>query len=161
MDQMQNGDASEVAERMWKKMASSPFVMIKLMASEDHAEPMTAQLDPDADSAFWFYTRHDNRIAPGGPAMAQFVAKDHTIFACIHGTLTQETDPAVIDKYWSNMVEAWFDGGRQDPALRMMRFDLIDAEIWEGDESLAGKFKMLTGMKIKPSEAGRHVETAL
>jgi len=160
---MMNEDANpaEVRERMWEKMAKSPFVMVSLIGSHDHAEPLTAQLDEDVEGKFWFYTRKDNRIAPGGPAMAQYVSKDHKVFACIHGNLTPETDQAIVDKYWSNMVEAWFEGGRNDPNLLMLRFELQDAEIWEGDESILGKFKMLTGQKIKGDEVGRHVETAL
>lgn len=160
-DQQSHENPAEVRKRMWKKMADSPFLMIGLENSSDHSEPMTAQLDEDANSEFWFYTRKDNRIAPGGPAMAQYVSKDHKVFACIRGTLTEETDPAIIDKYWSKQTEAWFDGGRNDPNLKMMRFDLSDAEIWEGDQSLTGLFKMMTGMKIKPDEAGRHTEVAL
>lgn len=159
MDQTQ--DKAQVRERMWKKMADSPFVMVGLTHADQHFEPMTAQLDKDANSEFWFYTAKDNRIAPGGPAMAHFVSKDHKLFACIRGTLVEETDPAVIDRYWSNQAEAWFDGGRNDPSLKMMRFELKDAEIWEGDESLTGKLKMLTGMTIEPDEAGRHTEVAL
>ncbi|NML06024.1 pyridoxamine 5'-phosphate oxidase family protein [Sphingomonas sp. G-3-2-10] len=159
MDETAN--PQEVRERMWEKMSKSPFVMVTLIGSDNHAEPLTAQLDEDANSKFWFYTRKDNRVAPGGPAMAQFVSKDHKVFACIRGNLVPETDEAIIDKYWSNITEAWFDGGRQDPMLLMLRFELEDAEIWEGDESIVGKFKMLTGMKISGEEMGRHVETAL
>ncbi|MDF7774989.1 pyridoxamine 5'-phosphate oxidase family protein [Sphingomonas sp. AOB5] len=159
MDETAN--PADVRERMWEKLSKSPFVMVSLTGVDQHAEPMTAILDEDASSKFWFYTRRDNRVAPGGPAMAQFTSKDHKVFACIRGNLTPETDQAVVDKYWSNMVEAWFDGGRNDPNLLMLRFELQDAEIWEGDESLLGKFKMLTGQKISGEEAGRHVETAL
>ncbi len=157
----ENANPAEVRDRMWKKMAKSPFVMVSRIGATDHALPMTAQLDDDVEGKFWFYTSKDTRIAPGGPAMVHFASKDHVIFACIKGTLVEETDPAIIDKYWSNMVEAWFEGGRNDPKLMMLRFELDDAEIWEGDESLSGKFKMLTGQTIKPEEAGRHVETAL
>jgi general stress protein 26 len=160
-EQQRQDDPREVRERMWKKMAPSPFVMVELMGSNDHAEPMTAILDEDAHGEFWFYTQKDNRVAPGGDAMVQFVSKDHKVFACIKGRLVEETDPAIIDKYWSNMIEAWFEGGRNDPKLLMLRFELDTAEIWEGDESLVGKFKMLTGQKIDPSEAGRHVEVSL
>ncbi|MBO9711388.1 pyridoxamine 5'-phosphate oxidase family protein [Sphingomonas sp.] len=154
-------DVREVTERMWKKMAASPFLMVKLDGSDDHAQPMTANLDDEVEGKFWFYTQKDNRLARGGPAMAQYVSKDHKIFACISGTLVEETDPAVIDRYWSNMTEAWFKGGRNDPNLMMLRFELRDAEIWEGDESALGFFKMLVGAKIDGSEVGRHVETAL
>ena len=95
------------------------------------------------------------------PAMAQFVSKDHKIFACISGTLEEERDPAVIDRYWSKQTEAWFKGGRSDPDLLMLRFELDDAEIWEADATMTGFFKMLTGSKIEGGEVGRHVETAL
>jgi general stress protein 26 len=154
-------DAAEIRQQMWKSLASSPFLMVELIGAHQHAEPMTAQLDPDADSAFWFYTRKDNRVAAGGPAMAQFVAKGHDLFACISGTLTAETDPTIIDKYWSKGVEAWYEGGRDDPNLLMLRFDLDDAEIWEADMGIKGIFKLLTSGKIEGNEAGSHAEVAL
>jgi general stress protein 26 len=161
MTEMQQDDPREVRERMWKKLADSPFVMVERVGSGDHAQPMTAQLDKDANHAFWFYTQKHNRLAPGGPAMVQFVSKDHKVFACIRGTLVAETDARVIDRHWSNIVEAWFPGGKNDPNLLMLRLDLDDAEIWEGDESYAGFFKMMLGWKIDPQDAGRHVEVAL
>ena len=66
----ETADPAEVRERMWEKMAKSPFVMVSLVGVDQHAEPLTAQLDEDVTGKFWFYTRKDNRIAPGGPAMA-------------------------------------------------------------------------------------------
>lgn len=152
---------TKVRKTMWKEMGKSPFVMIGLVGSHDHSEPMTAQLDPDADSEFWFYCNRDNRIAKGGEAMAQFVAKGHDLFACIHGTLTEETRADIFDKYWNKQVEAWFEGGRKDPNLMMLRFELKDAEVWEADMSLTGKLKMLTGHTIRPSEAGEHAKVTL
>ncbi|UUL81470.1 pyridoxamine 5'-phosphate oxidase family protein [Sphingomonas qomolangmaensis] len=159
--QAKQEEDTAIRDRMWKEMAKSPFVMIGLVGSHQHSEPMTAQLDPDANGEFWFYCNKDNRIAGGGEAMAQFVSKGHDVFACIHGTLTTETRPEIFDKYWSKQTEAWFEGGKQDPNIMMLRFDLKDAEIWEGDQSLSGKLKMLTGQTIKPSEAGSHAEVAL
>jgi len=153
--------ADEIRKHMWKKLASDRFVMAGLTGSSEHSEPMTAIVDEDADSEFWFYTSKTNRLAPGGPAMVQYVSEDHKLFACIKGRIVEETDEAVKDKYWSNMVEAWFEGGRNDPSLIMLRFELDDAEIWEGDQTISGYFKMLTGKTIQPEEAGRHVETAL
>ncbi|GAA4760717.1 pyridoxamine 5'-phosphate oxidase family protein [Stakelama sediminis] len=154
-------DTSEIRTHMWKALADSPFLMIGLTDKSAPSEPMTAQLDKDADSAFWFYTSKRNRLAGGGPAMAHFSAKGHGLFACISGTLTQETDSTVIDKHWSNAVEAWFDGGRDDPDMMMLRFDLDDAEIWQADASIKGVFNMLTGRTMRGDEMGRHTETAL
>ena len=152
---------SDVRKKMWKSMCDSPFLMMGLVGSNEHSEPMTAQLDADADSEFWFYTKKDNRLAKGGPAMAHFVAKSHDLFACIRGTLVAETDPAVIDRYWSKAVEAWYDQGRQDPNLLMLRFELQDAEIWEADSSVKGLFKLLTGNRVAGDEVGDHAEISL
>ena len=158
---MTDKDDHEIKQDMWKEMADSPYVMIGLAGASQHSEPMMAQLDPDANGKFWFYTRKDNRIASGGDAMAQFISKGHSLYACLAGTLVEENDPAIIDKYWSKQVEAWFDGGRNDPALLMLRFELDSAEIWETDTSLSGKFKMLTGQTIKASESSSHAEVSL
>jgi general stress protein 26 len=154
-------DETQVRERMWKAMAQSPFVMVGIEGDGQHSEPLTAQLDPDANSEFWFYVGRDNRVAGGGRAMAQFVSKGHDVFACISGILTEETREEIKDKYWSKQVEAWFPEGRNDPQLMMLRFDLDSAEIWESDLGLSGRLKLMTGATIAPHEAGEHVEVAL
>lgn len=152
---------SDIRKEFWKALSDSPFLMVSLDGSKEHALPMTAQLDKDADSEFWFYSAKGNRLESGGPAMAQFSSKGHDLFACIAGTLTQETDPAVIDRYWSKQVEAWYEGGRNDPNLLMLRFDLKDAEIWTADLGVKGLFKLMTGKTIDPQEAGKHAEVPL
>jgi general stress protein 26 len=154
-------DTSEIRDRFWHELAASPFLMVGLNSSTEHSVPMTAQLDKNANHAFWFYTSKDNRLAPGGPAMAQFAAKDHYLFACIEGNLTPETDPQVIDRYWSKDVEAWYPGGRNDPGLLMLRFDLGTAEIWRADMSIKGVFKQLFGGDVREEMKDKHAEIAL
>ncbi len=152
----------ELRQDMWKAMSSSPYVMLGLDGDRRQFEAMYAVLDKDADSEFWFYTRKDNRAAGGGPATVTFVNKGHTLFASIEGTLVEETSEAIKDKYWSNHVEAWYDQGRQDPSLLMLRFDLSDAEIWETDQTLIGKLKMFTGQTIKgDDQSGSHAKTGV
>jgi general stress protein 26 len=154
-------DQDKIRDRFWVELSSSPFLMVGLQGAGGHSLPMTAQLDPKANHCFWFYTSKDNRLAPGGPAMAQFSAKDHYLFACIEGVLVPETDPAVIDRYWSKQVEAWYPGGRNDPNLLMLRFDLGMAEIWRSDLSIGGVFKMLFGGDVRGELKGKHAEVAL
>lgn len=154
-------DKADIRDRLWSELAQSPFLMVGLMSGGGHSLPMTAQLDPDANHCFWFYTVKDNRLASGGAAMAQFSAKGHDLFACIDGRLSPETDPAVIDRYWSNQVEAWYPGGRNDPNLLMLRFDLGSAEIWLADLSFKGMFKMMFGGDVRAEMKGKHAEVAL
>lgn len=146
----------KLREEFWHSFEKSPFIMIRLENQGGHAEPMTAQLDKDAHHTIWFYTSRQNRVATGGKAMAQFSGKGHDVFACLSGTLVEETDRARFEKHWSKQVEAWFPGGKNDPQLVMLRYEIDSAEVWSVDPGLVGKFKLLTGQDVKPSEIGEH-----
>lgn len=149
-------DAQQLKENLWKKMSEGPFVMIGLEGQ--HAEPLTVQLDRDQADTLLFFVARDNRLVPGGRAMAQFVSKGQDFFACMSGTVSVDNNPALIDKLWSSAAEAWFPGGRNDSDLTLIRFDIDEAELWESDMSLSGKLKMLFGGKIRPSEEGSHAK---
>jgi len=153
--------SDDIKQQFWKALAASPYVMVGRADERAHHIPMNAQLDKDADSAFWFFTSTDNRLAGGGPAMAQFASKGHDLFACISGTLVRENDRTVLDKLWSNGVAAWYEDGKDDPKLLLLRFDLGDAEIWTADPGIKGIFKLMTGMTMKEGELGQHAEVAL
>jgi len=146
----------DIKETFWKAFQSSPFIMMRLEGSSEHAEPMTAQLDKEAHHAVWFFLKEGNRIAKGGRAMGQVMTKGHDVFACIDGTLVPETDRARREKQWDNSVEAWFPNGLDDPSVLMLRYDIQDGEVWASEHGLKAGFKMLTGTKIEPHEAGEH-----
>ena len=88
--------------------------------------------------------------------MAQFASKGHKVFASLSGTLTNETDPAIVDKFWSNPVDSWYELGRDDPNLCVLRFELDEAEVWTADPGIKGLFKLLTDNKVKPEQMGEH-----
>ena len=44
-------------------------------------------------------------------------------------------DPAKRDEYWNSVVEAWFDGGKDDPKLTMLQMKLVDGKIWASTDS--------------------------
>jgi general stress protein 26 len=153
---MANDTPQEVAETFLAKLKDSPFVMIGLEDSNEHHEPMTAQLDDDRPNTLYFFTGKDNRIAGGGRAMAHFVAKGHDFFACLDGDVSVDNDRAQIDKLWNKQVEAWFPQGKTDPNLTLLRFDIDSAELWETDISLSGRVKMLFGGTISADESSSH-----
>ena len=146
----------EIADKFIAKLKESPFVMIGLENSGQHHEPMTAQIDDDQPNALFFFAGRDNRIAGGGEAMAHFVGKGHDFFACLAGTVSRDDDRGQIDKLWNKQVEAWFPGGRDDPNLTLLRFDVDSAELWETDISLSGRVKMLFGGTIRADESSSH-----
>lgn len=150
-------ETGELKKHLWKKMSEGPFVMVGL-TGHGHSAPLTVQLDKDQVDTLFFFIGKDNRLAQGGDAMVQFVSKGQDYFACLAGRAAIDNDRAMIDKLWSKPVEAWFPGGKDDPNLALLRFDISDAELWEADVSVAGKLKMLFGGKIDPEEAGHHAK---
>lgn len=153
--------SKDIKQQFWKELADNPTVMVALEGPQGHAIPMTALLDKDNDGYFHFFHSASGRLAAGGRAMAQYVSKGHDLFACMSGVLTPVNDRALIDRYWSNPVAAWYEGGKDDPDLLMLRFDLDDAEIWTADVGIKGLFKLMTGTTMKEGDAGHHAEVAL
>ena len=67
-----------------------------------------------------------------------------------------------FDQFWNNFVEAWYDGGKDDPDVLFLRMDLGDAEIWNGDMGLLDVAKMALGMTVHDDAEEKHVkETSL
>lgn len=155
----------EIQARFWSALKSDMTMMIGLDGVEDgHARPMTAQLDGER-SPIWFFTTKDNalvqNLARGNRAIATFASKGHDIFATVHGTLRLDNDRATIDKLWNRYVAAWFDGGKDDPTLALLRLDAERAEIWVDASSLVAGIKMMFGADPKEDVKDKVAEVAL
>ena len=55
----------------------------------------------------------------------------------------------IIDRLWNPFVAAWYEGGKDDPKLALLRFDTEGAEIWLNENSLLAGVKMLFGVDPK------------
>lgn len=154
-------DVAPLHDEFWKALEKNPVVMLGLDTSSKHHIPMRAQLDKNGDGQIWFFTGRNHAISTGGPANAQFTAASHNFYASLRGTLVEETDTDVIDKHWSNPVAAWYEKGREDPNLIMLRLDIATAEFWTADMTLKGMFHMLTGTPIQSKDVGEHAQVSM
>lgn len=139
----------ELKEKLWRALKSDKTVMLGL-AGEDSARPMTAQIE-DESGPIWFFTAKDteimHRLVEDHEALATFASKSHDLFATLHGSLREDTDPEVIERLWNPFV-AWFEG-KDDPKLALLRFDAERAEVWIDASSLMAGIKMLLGFDPK------------
>jgi general stress protein 26 len=129
-------------------------MMLGLDGREDgHLRPMTAQIEEER-GPIWFFTSVDSSVvqslgADTGRASASFVSKNHDLFASIHGALRVDNDHTVIDRLWNPFVAAWYQDGKSDPKLRLLRLDAEHAQVWENGSSLLAGVKMLMGIDPK------------
>lgn len=155
----------ELAAKFWKALKSDRTVMLGLDGVDDsHTRPMTAQFEDDR-SPLWFFTSTDNALAQqltsSHRAIAAFSAKDHDLFASISGSLSVDRDRAVIDRLWNPFVAAWFEGGKDDPKLTLLRLDAERAEIWLNENNLLAGVKLLLGVDPKKDYQDKVAEVSL
>jgi general stress protein 26 len=156
---------AELEARFWKSLKSDMTMMLGLDGVEDgHARPMTAQVEGDR-GPIWFFTAKDNGIVEqlpqGDRAIATFVSKGHDLFATVHGRLSIDMDRATIDRLWSPFAAAWFEHGKDDPKLALLRLDPERAEIWENGNSLVAGVKALFGVDPKEDYQDKVAEVQL
>lgn len=157
-------DDSQIEARFWKALKSDRIMMLGVDGVEDgFARPMAAQIDEDR-SPIWFFASTDNHIVDavqeGRRAIATFAAKGE-LYASIRGSLTLSEDRAMVDKLWNPQAAAWFEKGKDDPKLRLLRLDAEEAEIWLDGSSLVAGIKSLLGIDPKADHKDDQATVAL
>jgi general stress protein 26 len=159
-------DAAEMRRKFWKALESDRTMMLGIQGSEDvHPRPMTAMTEGE-HGPIWFFTSRETEIprAVGqgaGRAVATFASKGHDLFATVHGTVRVDNDPAKIDALWNAFVAAWFEGGKDDPKVTLLRLDPDHAEIWLDESSFLAGLKMLLGADPKEEYKDKVAEVGL
>lgn len=147
-------DQADVEAKFWKAVESDRTMMVGLIGVEDSmGQPMTAQLDDEKNGKrrgpIYFFTAKDTDIAQEigarHRAVVNFASKGHDLFATIEGEIFRDNDQATIDRLWNRFVAAWFEGGKTDPKLQLLRFQPRDAHIWLNEHSAFAGIKMLLG----------------
>jgi general stress protein 26 len=141
----------EIEGKFWKALKADMTVILGLAGVEEgHGKPMTAQLDDERERGpIWFFTAKDTDLVTalggGHRAVAHFAAKGHDLFASVHGELVPDNDRATIDRLWNRFVAAWYEGGKDDPNLQLLRLDPDYAQVWLNENSLFAGVRLLLG----------------
>ncbi len=132
----------KLRKKLWNAIDDSPFIMLGLKGVEDdRTRPMTAQVDvpedgdkEDGGPIYFFASKSDGvgeRVQGTARAVATYASKDHGVFAHIHGNLVEDNDRAVIERLWNPFIASWYKDGKDDPDLKLLRFDTESADVWE------------------------------
>jgi general stress protein 26 len=160
---------AEIEHKFWKALRSDMTVMLGLAGvDEGHTRPMTAQLDGDEDRGpIYFFTSTETELVAAlnagedSRAVATFASKGNDVFATIHGTLSADNDRAVIDRLWNSYVAAWYEGGKDDPKLQLLRLDAERAQVWIDASSLLAGVKIMLGIDPKEDYKDKVAEVSL
>lgn len=96
--------------------------------------PMSHTADRETNT-LWFLTAAGTQAVDAvtaGPQTAAYLLADNAkgLFAQVTGSLALSTDRAKLEELWNPVAGAWFDGGIDDPDLRMLAFTVTGGEVW-------------------------------
>ncbi len=125
-----------LADKFWDRLEDTRTGMMG--ATGARPVPMSHYVDDDdPEKVIWFITAKGTDLvkAAATRADAQYIISSdgESFYACINGTLSLSNDEAKLDKLWNAVASAWFEDGKRDDDLQLMRFDLTDAEVWATD----------------------------
>jgi len=126
-----------------------------------HAVPMSRQ-EVDDQGNLWFLFSSESEtyhhLQKNKHLSVLYSDISNYNFLSINGTAEISTDKSRIDKYWSKMVEAWFEKGKEDPTIRILKVIPSEAHYWDNKSN-----KLVTFFKVAASaisgeklDIGRH-----
>jgi general stress protein 26 len=138
---------AKITDRFWEELQAKPMIMLGVVGDRDgHTQPMTAHFEGRL-GPIWFFAGKDddlyNLVGAGARAIMTYTAPGHDLYASVHGDLSQEESGKVVDRFWNNSVAAWYEKGKDDPNLALLRFEPDNAKIWLADASFGTTVKSL------------------
>jgi general stress protein 26 len=111
--------------------------------------PMTTQ-EVDDQGNFWFFSSkmsHKNsEITSDARVQLLFANTSASEYLTVYGTASIYDDRNKIEELWSPMVKAWFQEGKDDPDLTLIKVTPESAYYWEPKQN-----KMVTLFKMAAS----------
>ncbi|MEY1556374.1 pyridoxamine 5'-phosphate oxidase family protein [Yoonia sp. R2331] len=136
----------DAIDQLWRQLEQSRIVMLSVPDSGQHPQPMS-HFAHRKDGAIWFITSADTDLAmavgAGADGMLTLATSSEDYQASLKGRLSFETDPDKLDEIWTPLAGAWFENGRQDPKIRLLKFVPSEAAVWASETNA-----ILLGLKL-------------
>ena len=158
---------TEIRDRFWKELKSERTIMLGIDGEPGGGmQPMTALVEEDDGGPLWIFTSKESDLAKalvggGQAAHAIFTGKKHDLFANVSGRLVIDNSRAMIERLWNPWVAAWFEDGKDDPKVCLLRFDADHAKIWLNATPLGAAIEWLLRRDPKESYKEKVAEVAL
>lgn len=127
--------------------------------------PMSHYPDPE-QGALWFITAKGTDLveaAAGGAKQAAHVVSSSggKLYARIEGRLETSDDRQKLDELWNAVASSWFEDGKQDDDIQLLKLTIDSAEVWATDGGMAFLYQVakskLTGAQ---PDMGEHFEVS-
>ncbi|MGN6743952.1 MAG: pyridoxamine 5'-phosphate oxidase family protein [Amnibacterium sp.] len=134
---MTGAPTSEERATLAKLLKKARIAIITTVSADDQlvSRPMAVK-ERDFDGDLWFFTEdpsHKTDEVRTNPEV-NVALESGSGWVSIAGIAEVVTDPAKIDELWDTGAEAWFEQGRQDPKVALLKVTARTAEYWATDD---------------------------
>ncbi|WP_164111557.1 MULTISPECIES: pyridoxamine 5'-phosphate oxidase family protein [Sphingobacterium] len=96
--------------------------------------PMSVQ-EVDKRGYIWFLASKDstkcNNIVKSSTVQLYFAAPKDFKFLTVYGNADLVHDQNRVDRYWNKVTEGWFEKGREDPNIILIRVKPVKSHYWD------------------------------
>jgi general stress protein 26 len=125
--------AHDEHERLSDLVTAANTALLTTRAADGtlHSRPL-AVLQDDFDGRIWFLVEEPSEktreVEGDAHVNVSFASKKG--YLSVAGTARITRDEALIDELWGPSAQAWFEGGREDPAIAVIEVSADSAEYW-------------------------------
>ncbi|MEG1020786.1 MAG: pyridoxamine 5'-phosphate oxidase family protein [Myroides sp.] len=148
----ENLNNTEAIEKLKKMVDSIDIGMLSTFTkgtNYPHSIPMSRQ-EVDYQGNIWFLFSAESdtyqHLQQNKEVSLTFADVKSYEFLSINGTGEVSRDAARIDKYWNDMIAAWFEKGKEDPNIRILKIIPAEAHYWDNKTN-----KLITFFKVAAS----------
>lgn len=117
-------------------------VKVGMLTTQDgnviRSRPMHLVQD-EYSGTLWFFTKKSAEkcyeVRDEQQVGISFCNHDDGIHVSLSGSASLTQDKALIDKFWSPLAGAWFEKGKDDPDVALLKIKISSGEHWKSDEN--------------------------
>jgi general stress protein 26 len=110
-----------------------------------HSHPMTTQ-ESEFDGDAWFIVDRQSETATNVTTFAEvnLAYAGSSDWLSVAGTASLVEDQAKVEELWNPFADAWFEGGKDDPRVVLLRVKASEAQYWDNPGRVRMTLSMLT-----------------
>lgn len=123
------------------------FSMVTFVTDEGHlhSAPMTTQNDA-FNGIVWFLGSKKSELVKNISSNPQvnlgYSNTSNNDYVSINGVAENVIDEVILDEIWSPAYEAFFEHGKSDPDIQLIRVVCNGAQYWKGSGTLVTLYKL-------------------
>ena len=123
------------------------FSMVTFVTDEGHlhSAPMTTQNDA-FNGIVWFLGSKKSELVKSISSNPQvnlgYSNTSNNDYVSINGVAENVIDEVILDEIWSPAYEAFFEHGKSDPDIQLIRVVCNGAQYWKGSGTLVTLYKL-------------------